>query len=374
MCIRDSISPLLSFQFQGSIRSHRLRINWLNDADNGQRERRDLNTSGGVRMRISTKGLKSLLLFNYMKEDQKYLRAADAPSSPYSGSNILTAPDNVFSMATLSWYTGWRFLPSDSLYFYATMQRFRYDTPDPDNFDDRDELRMRIMLQEIHHFSPQLSMRLLLSTHFIHFVYIYGQRSADNNWNRILRFAPALIWQPSHAFRFSQTAEVLANYVDYDYEAEFLNTRSFLYRKFQMEDSTQIHLTSRLQINLLYRLELDENGKFLWNQWVEQRLTDRQSHTLSVSLDYQPVDHLHIVPGIELFDRKGYRYTPATADNDKYEQGLFNHFRSSGPFLRIRYLTNRIRLLLAASTIATRTLQISKKLLTRIDLKACWLF
>jgi len=122
---------------------------------------------------------------------------------------------------------------------------------------------------------------------------------------------------------------------------------------------------------MLYRLELDENGKFLWNQWVEQRLTDRQSHTISVSLDYQPVRHLHIIPGIELFDRKRFRYNPSIAKNEK---DLSNHFRSTGPFLRIRYLSSRIRFMLAASTIATRTLQISRKLLTRIDLRLCWLF
>jgi hypothetical protein len=281
------------------------------------------------------------------------------------------APDNVYSLSTLSWHTAWQFLPSDSLNLYATIQRFRYDTPDPENYDDRDELRMRIILQEIHDFSPDLSMHLTLSVHFIHFVYIFGERSADNSWNRILRFSPTLVWKPTSFLRISQTAEVLANYVDYDFEAQFINTRSFLYRKFRLEDSTWVNITPRLTFHLHYRLELDENGKFLWDEWVEQRLIDRQSHTLSLSLDYMPLRRLHVTPGIQFFDRKGYRYNPAA---DVQEPGELNsHFESKGPFLRIRYHTDRIRIFLAASTIATSTLQVSKQYLSRIDLRLSWL-
>jgi hypothetical protein len=362
----------LTFQVQGSIRSHTLSIRAVEPVESSRRERHDLNTAGGFRLAYGGRDLRSRLLFSYEKEDQKYIRDDDegTPSSPYSGSSFLIAPDNVFSISTLAYHLGWRFLPRDSLNLYTTLQRFRYDTPDPENYDDRDELRFRVVLQETHSFSPQLSLRLYASAHFIHFVYIYGQRSADNNWNRILRFAPTLEWQPFHWLRFSQTSEVLANYVDYDFEAEFINTRSFLYRKFRLEDSTRVAVTRNFDLNLHYRLELDENGKFIWDEWVEQRLTDKQSHTFSVSLEYRPLLRLSIMPGIQLFDRRGYRYNPSLEGG----KDLYTHFRSTGPFIRIWYRSRRVRAYLSASSIATTRLESSKQLLSRIDLRLSWLF
>ena len=163
-----------------------------------------------------------------MMEDQEYSIAETVTRSPFSGS-LLYAPDNESVNTTLALSANWRFRYSDSLIVHTSLQRYRYDTPDLKNFDDRDELRFRFDIREIHTFSQALTLESKASLHMHHFVYIYGERSADNNWNRILKVNPTVTWQLSPAIRFSQSAEVLANYIDYDFDSMFPSTRSFLY-------------------------------------------------------------------------------------------------------------------------------------------------
>lgn len=354
-----------------SLSNRNLRINLLTGPNKGlKRERRDFKTAGSVHLSVRKILFRGDLTFSYSSEEQEYRLAETLPSSPYSGSSLLITPDNKSSYTALTLRTGWKFFPTDSLLLYSSLQRFCYDTPDPENFDDRDELRFRVNLQEVHSFSPFLTLRLALNFNLLHFVYIYGEKSADNNWTRILRFSPAVFWSPTSRWRFSHSAEVLANYVDYDYESLIPGVRSFLYRKFRLEDSTWVQLTPRTSLYLHYRLELDENGKFLWDQWLEQKLVDRRSHTFSLSLDYRPWRVFRIVPGYTFYSRKGYHYTGELSSLQ--EKDLAIDFRSHGPTLRIVYRSDRLRFLLVGNTIVTKTLNIEKQVLTRIDLNVSW--
>jgi hypothetical protein len=203
-----------------------------------------------------------------------------------------------------------------------------------------------------------------------HFVYIFGERSADNNWNRIFKLNPIVIWQPIPTVRVSQSAEVLANYVDYDFDDALLSTRSFLYRKFRLDDSTHVVINPRLKLQASYRLELDENGKLFWDDWLEQKLITRTSHTIYVGFDLHPVKHLHIGPGYSFYSRRGYRYDPMPAGEDR--KTLYRHFQTHGPVIRVRYLSDRLRFLLSASTTMTETLQAERQVFTRIHLSMNW--
>ncbi len=356
----------LSCWFQGGVRTRTLTIRSMETGSSDiRRERKDLSTTGAMKVLVNRRRIKGQLSFLYSWEEQKYTISEEVPSSPYSGSGLFTAPDNRFSYATLSCQAAWEITASDILNLFGSMQRFRYDTPDPENFDDRDELRMRLILQAVHRMTPHLALGVQVSTHHLHYVYIFGEKSADNNWTRILRLAPTLAWQPSPRFRLSQSAEVMANYVDYDYETLFPSTRSFLYRQFRLEDSTWVHLSARSSVFLYYRLELDENGKLSWDEWAEQRLVDRQSHTLVLSLDFQPWNGFHIAPGIMYYSRKGYQYKPGTGD----EKALSIDFESFGPSIKMQLETGRVRFLAAASLTHTSTLESQQQNLTRIDLR-----
>ena len=376
----ENVENVLSYQFspdvylyvRGALSGRQLWIHLISGDDREtKRHRKDFNTRGQLHLLWKKSAFWGNIAFLYRSEDQRYDLSDQTTTSPFSGSSFLMTPDNKRIYTILQVRSGWRFSYSDSLTFHSTLQRFRYDTPDPSNFDDRDEFRFRVDIQEYHRFSSDFSLRVALNLNFIHFVYIYGEKSADNNWTRILRLTPKVTWQPSSKWRFSQSAEILANYVDYDYETLLPGIRSFLYRKYRLEDSTWVALTSRTKIHLHYRLELDENGKFLWDQWLEQKLVDRQSHTFTILLDYHLWSHFHFGPGYFYFKRRGYRYLSEESDSQSKEISI--DFRNHGPIIKVDYKSEHIRFSLRGSRFATRTHLGTNQVLTRIDLNMSWL-
>ena len=365
------ISPGLRCRIQGAVSARSLRINLLDNSQKKlKRQRKDFSTSGDISFYFKIWAMRGIASLAYLGEEQKYIVIQTLPSSPYSGNNFLITPDNQSAYTTLSLQTRWRFFKMDSLIFTSYLQRFRYDTPDPTNFDDRDELRFHTDVKGIHTFSPRLALHLTVSLNLLHFVYIYGEKSADNNWTRILRLRPTIFWSPTPRWEFSHSTEVLINTVDYDYESMFPSIRSFLYRKFQLEDSVKVFLTPRASFRLFYRLELDENGKFLWDKWTEQKLADRVSRTVTVSMNYRPTKVISINPGYTFYSRRGYRYKMSVINLE--EKSTMLDFRNYGPTLRIDYASKNLHFILAGNTIITRTLSAERKILTRFNLGLNW--
>jgi hypothetical protein len=361
----------LTLSLYGKLFNRSQRYTQVTGTEQGlKRIRKDVQTEGNIRLLWKTSISQSSLGFRYDNEDQTYEFGETVLFAPYSGTSLLVAPDNQGTTTNLHMKTQWRITAFDSLTFYSSIQRFRYDTPDPENYDDRDELRYRFKIQEVHVFSPQLKLRTSLNLNLLHFVYIFGERSADNNWTRILRFSPSVIWRPSENLRITQTAEVLANYVDYDYEAFDPTVRSYLYRKFGIEDSLWIQLTPRISMNLYYELEMDENGKFLWEDWLEQKLIDRKNQNFALHVIYRPWRFLKLAPGYTFYLRQGYRYAIDILQGQLREKTI--DFRSYGPTLGVEYRGHRLIFAMHGNLISTKILGYKKHNLTRLDVNMSW--
>lgn len=364
-------SSAMRFAFEGRLTSRQLKINLISGSASGlKRERRDLRTQGNARLVWKTAALSGDVLFGYTGEDQQYRLGESAPGSPYSGSSMLFTPDNRGLTTTLSLRNRFTAGRSDTLTLMASVQRFRYDTPDPENTDDRDEMRIRSELSLHHFFSPRLSASVALQLHLLHFVYIFSDRSADNNWTRILRLCSKTDWHPVPTVHWIQSAEVLANYVDYDFDDLIPGIRSFLYRKVQLDDTLHVRISGKTSMLLSYRLELDENGKLLWKDWREQRLTDRRSHTVNFALTYRMWGRILLMPGYSLYHRAGYRYEADSEGGAVRDQNV--NFKSHGPIMRFTYQGDRLAFGLSGSTVLTRSIGIVDQLLTRIDMHLRW--
>ena len=50
-----------------------------------------------------------------------------------------------------------------------------------------------------------------------------------------------MAWAPSDRFEWTQHAQVMANYVDYDFESQMPSLRSYLYRRLVVSDSVRLH-------------------------------------------------------------------------------------------------------------------------------------
>lgn len=365
------ISDNFRYRIVGGFSTRQLNINVLTGENKGpKRQRRDFELTGNFGLLWKTRHHSGNLSFRYNGQEENYELAGSNTASSYSGNSQLLTPDNKKVFTALFLRNIWSISNADTIDFVTSLQRKRHDTPDENNNDDRDELRYRMTMQHLHYFSDVLSTRLELSAHLLHFVYISGEKSADNSWNRIFRFKPEIRLQPSPKVRFSQSAQVLANYVAYDFETQLPGIRSFVYRKYQLEDSLQFQVTEQTGILFQYKMELDENGKLLWTDWLEQKLTDRQSHTVTLSLIFEPIPGFAILPGYAYFHRRGYRYQL----NPLGEQIREHHeeFQSHGPAFRLHYFGDRLNVILSGSTIVTKTQSTAEQLLTRVDCRMSW--
>jgi hypothetical protein len=93
----------------------------------------------------------------------------------------------------------------------------RYDTPEL-NRDDRDELSF--VIRNVHSIDIRRDLRatVTLAGEAFHYVYLFSERSIENNWRRSIRVIPELSWRPSPVFTMRNRFMVRANYTVEDYE------------------------------------------------------------------------------------------------------------------------------------------------------------
>ena len=218
----------------------------------------------------------------------------------------------------------------DRLNFAGSATILRYDTPDTLNIDDRDELLITLGIEGVHEFSPDLTFSIAVDATLSHLVYLHRLQSANNNWNRILRFSPTVEYKPSDRFRSLNQAEVLANYTVYDFEEQAALTRSFSFRQASWIDSTIVQLTRRIRLEFVGGVRAYERGILLWsdfrerpqNYFVEQSYWPRVTYFLS--------HPMRLGVGYRLFLQDRYRYQEA-------ERVFERSVQTSGPTVLLEW-------------------------------------
>ena len=110
-----------------------------------------------------------------------------------------------------------RFTPRYSATLAGNVSILRYNTPEI-NKDDRDELAIVLRTTHRYEISPALNGSVTLAGEAFHIVYLFSERSIENNWRRSLRLIPELTWQPTPTFQMSNRFMVRANYTVEDFE------------------------------------------------------------------------------------------------------------------------------------------------------------
>lgn len=273
---------------------------------------------------------------SFVTDEQKNEVPDSLKASRFSKYFYYISPDYKSSRLTLSSFGKYQISKSDTIQLKGAVSLFRYDTPE-NNMDDRDEFRMNIHLLEIHHFNPQLKFIFNGSVNLYHLVYIYGERSANNNWMRIFRLYPQVVYKPNERFTISQKVEVLANYVDYDFEtgASSFNIRSYVFRRFAISEEVNSIVTKRSGIIINYKFEIEENGKLNWDKWTEILLMNRKTHWLRFNLNYRFDNNISISPGLIFFKRTEDKQK--TFNSGPSLSGRRGDLFSYGPTLKINY-------------------------------------
>jgi len=300
----------------------------------GRRERQDDGLRLKTQLDYRRNSLQTILGFLYHAQVQEYKFLGEITPSPFMGS--IGIPDNQSKLFQL--YSNLRWWPTskDSLALHGSISCFRYDTPDTNNFDDRDELRINLCLTNRYRFHPDLALTVGAYVNLNHLIYIYAEHSADNNWSRIFRLSTNLTYQPNSNILWKQSAEVLAKYTDYDFEEILSSVRSFVFREFTLCNTVQVKLFANTKISFFYRLELEENGRLFWESFSEQLLERRQNNFFSWSTEYLLFDQFRLTLGVSGYFRQQWYYQTTTlGETIEKKQG---RFCSYGPLFRIQLL------------------------------------
>lgn len=213
---------------------------------------------------------------------------------------------------------------SDTIIVSGAASILRYDTPSEANVEDRDELLVAMSLTSAHQLSQYLHISFTLDGNLNHIVYLFGERSANNNINRVLRFSPRAVYRPFSFLTTMNRFEVLANYTVYDFEQLAGDVRSFSYRQFAWVDSTSLELSRSIGLDFFLYLKLYDRGQLNWSEFKERRENSFADKTYAVQIRYMPEPGILFALGMRYFSQTRYSYSGE-------QQTLDSFLRSVGP-------------------------------------------
>lgn len=158
------------------------------------------------------------------------------------------------------------FSRKDNLTFSILHRKLVYNTPSENNFDDRDELLSIIRFSYLHKLNHLFNFFINLEGSLNHIVYIFAERSSNNNIRRILKLLSGGIYKGTSLFS-KNTFEVSANYTSYDFEDINPNIKSFSFRQIAARDSSSLHLYNKLFFDVSGYLKFSEQANFDWKSF-----------------------------------------------------------------------------------------------------------
>lgn len=196
----------------------------------------------------------------------------------------------------------------DRIHLVSSANILRYDTPDTLNTDDRDELLLTSGIEVFHRFSSHLILTLTADITLFHLVYLHSNQSANNNWNRVLRFSPTIEYAPTWWFRSIAHTEVLANYTISDYEEQVASIRSFSFRQALWSDSTIVQIGKSVRCNFSGSLRIFERGTLRWKEFKERPEEYFIEKTMWPEIVWSSAIGLKVGIGFRYFGQDRYKY------------------------------------------------------------------
>ena len=198
---------------------------------------------------------------------------------------------------------------ADSLGFASAVRKRQYDTSDTSNYDDRDRLRYEFDLLCGHAFNSRFRTAIRAQVILDHLVYIFSEKSDQNNWNRIFKLAPEVYFEPHPAWRNLTRFELVANTTSYDFELDPGFIKSTIYRRFTAADSLVCSLNRGWSLLLEYSFDLEDGGRFIWGDWVQQISDEYRTHTMAILIIRETRAGIRFDAGASIYDRRGWEYT-----------------------------------------------------------------
>lgn len=202
-------------------------------------------------------------------------------------------------------------------------RKLTYNTPSEQNFDDRDELLSIARISYIRTFNHLFNFFANLEGNYNHIVYIFAERSSNNNVRRVLKFNTGGEFEGSSLYS-KNTFEVSANYTSYDFTDINPNSRSFSFRQFSAKDSTSLNIIRKVYLDFTGYVKLSEQGNFNWKDFTNNPDRFLTEFYLEPMLKVKK-DDLTFGVGLRVFSLQTFGYNE---NNFKYLQDKYS---SIGP-------------------------------------------
>jgi len=287
------------------------------------------------------------------------------------GSIPFDNPDNDFKRISLGLTAEGPVFQSQNYSFRGIVEKFQYDTPSTENNDDLDDLRF--WFQGIYgiKINPRLSVSLITLASLDHQVYLFSQRSADNNWNRIFKAGGLVEYKSPSGFQLKSDFNVLANYIDYDFDDTFVQIRSFVFRRFSIKQSMKLPVTRKSRIDARFELNLEENGLLRWDDFVQNILSNRTILSGYLHYSYRLTPALEMTPGISFYSRNETQNQVRVLHEI---QNRLTKIDDRGLTLNIKYQTSPTTLVSVSSSKRFVKRGGTKEMFQYVDLSLNWLF
>lgn len=237
--------------------------------------------------------------------------------------------NNVSQVATLSLSTFIELSNNDRLIVDFFHRKIKYDTPSLENYDDRDELLSmgRIMYEK--KINPFFKTFINIDGSINKIVYIFSERSSNNNVQRILKLSSGGLINLKKIVSLN-TAEVSANYTVFDYEKLNPNYKSFSFRQFIFRDSTSIMLMKRIYFLFMGYTKLSEQGDFQWSSFSSKPLRYLSEQYYEPKLFFNN-NFLVFGAGLRYFTLSTFNY------GNGMNKNKISEYVSLGPAIEINY-------------------------------------
>jgi hypothetical protein len=203
---------------------------------------------------------------DYSERDEKH-QAKDFPGANQifyqERADAESIKNNTSKRTLVSLFGNLNLSPTDKVQFSLLQNKLTYDTPSLLNYDDRDELLSIVRIRYTKFLSPFFSVFFNTEGTLNHIVYIFSERSSNNNINRIIRLSSGGSYYGTNISTLN-SFEVSANYTVYDFEDITQNFRSFSFRQFTATDSSRIKLYRDIDFVHFGYIKLSEQGDLRW--------------------------------------------------------------------------------------------------------------
>ncbi|MCF7833173.1 MAG: hypothetical protein K9N05_06330 [Candidatus Marinimicrobia bacterium] len=188
--------------------------------------------------------------------------------------NISLPSDYIFNKNNILARLSWQISDRDSIYVNYLGSLLYYDTPDTNNYDDRDELTYSISPMWHHRIDKYTNMTLGGNFFMHHYVYLFHQRSAQNHWNRVFSIRSEINTNIPQRVHWNAKQELYANYFVYDHEdSAFVHVQSMVFRGLKLQQNIQYFFTPAFYLRAYMFLRFEDNGLLDWDDFI-QEITD----------------------------------------------------------------------------------------------------